>query len=711
MKKITLVLVLIIAIQKVNRAQAVDVAQFGLKADFKRMTVSLQGNTVTATNYQFSAADVGKVIAIKNARLYAAYTSQTLSLNAIIKDVKNQKAIIESPHQSQAVNVQNTEALMGTNNFDAIQKGLDYCAANGKKQLLLNYTGTAYVVPFFSELCRSHGRNDGGNTSGFILKGNIEIKGLGKEKTKIKTGAEDLVYLKPEEEFQFDLFYADAVPNGVIESKIFRDFTIIGADRASTAIRNNNVVCRTSYADFQVMKVLFERVDIEGKAGFDAAFTTSRGGRWNSNGTVKDFCEYTIRDCNWSNYQPLAIFSQVPAQHLNAVNGAKKLLIEGSTFDGGGIPILKKYTDAGTVNGKTLSMSVPGFSYYNFNSYIPERDRYPVIGVENALKCVIRKLVNNFENTKDLELDKSIAYTIDYFDVYVTDALGKETFIRQAGHSVAGSNQLHLVTGAMTGDIFKQGNKLRLILQKARCRVTGILSPTTANIEWIDGNITTISNATILFNDDGRMAEGHTMYIHPNVSCLFRNLTIMNALKLALHHYSGGGVLGQRLYFEMDGVKQLPTNDYVLENGKDFVAPFEFTMENNPPGQPIVITNSSFKLYQTSAVLKATNCNLLGGQCDGGSFDNCTGGIDIWGGAATSFTNCSFDAPSVLRAREGLALNVKVTSSYFAYLHLQNLNSFTMTGGKINYLDMDPGMKAKEGLTIKMNKVQILSRR
>ncbi len=684
--------------------------QFGLKADFQRITVSLQGSTVSASGYQFSTVDIGKIIAIKKGRSYTAYSSTPLTLNAVIKEVKSGKAIIESPHQNQAVTVQNVEALMGTNNFDAIQKALDDCFAKGKKQLLLNYTGTAYVVPFFSDLCRSHGRNGGGNTSGFIVKGNIEIKGLGTTKTKIKTGAEDLVYLKPEEEFKFDLFYLDAVPNGPVESKTFRDFTIIGADRASTAIRNRNAVCRTNYADFQVMNVLWERVDIDGKAGFDDGFTTSRGGRWNSNGTVKDFCQYTIRNCNWSNYGLLSVFAQVPTQNANAVNGAKKVLIENTNFDGGGIPTMRKYKNAATVNRNTLTINTPGFSFYDFNSYTSDNDRVPLVTIEDVIECNLKKLVNNFDNTKDIEVDKVIKATIDYFDVYITDAANKETFLLQAGHSTAGSNLLHLVTGPLSGELFKPGNKVKLVLQKLQCRVTGIISPNTANFEWKNGSVASIANATAIFNDNGRTAEGHAMYIHPNVSCRFSNFTVKNCLHLALHHYSGGGVLGQRLYFEMDGVKVLPTDLYVLENGKGFVAPLEFTMENNPPNLPVVISNSSFKLYQTSAVLKAKNCNILGGQCDGGSFENCTGAIDIWGASPTTFTNCNFGNYSVLRARPGPGLNVTAVNSSFGYLNLQNVNSFTATGGTIQYLQMDPKIKAKENVVIKLKNVKLVKK-
>ncbi len=97
---------------------------------------------------------------------------------------------------------------------------------------------------------------------------------MGTAKTKIKTGAEDLVYLKQEEEFKFDFFYPDALPNGPVKSKTFREVIIIGADRAFTAIRNRNAVCRTNYADLQVMNVLWHRVDIDGKSGFYDGFTT-----------------------------------------------------------------------------------------------------------------------------------------------------------------------------------------------------------------------------------------------------------------------------------------------------------------------------------------------------------------------------------------------------------------------------------------------------
>jgi len=692
-------------------AQPVNVTQFGLKADFQRISVSVQGSTVSSAAYQFSASDLGKVIAIKNARSCSDYTSAPLTLNAIVKETKNGKAVIESPHQSQAINVKNTEALLGTNNFDAIQKALDYCFANGKKQLLLNYTGTAYVVPFFSDLCKSHGRNSGDNVSGFIVKGNIEIKGIGTAKTKIKTGAEDLIYLKPEEEFKFDLFYLDAVPNGPVESKTFRDFAIIGADRATPAIRSRNTICRTNYADFQVMNILWERVDIDAKTGFDEGFTTSRGGRWNTNGTVKDFCQYTVRNCNWSTYAPLSIFSQVPSIQTNAINGSKKLLIENTVFDGGGIPIMRKHKDAATVTGNTITISTPGFSFYNFNSNHPGNERRPFITIEEAQDFTIKKLTGDYDNTKDLELDKSIEGNRNFMDVYITNPTNTEVYLQQGGSATNASNMLHLVSGPMSGEIFKPGNKVRVILRKLQCRVTEIISPNTAHIEWVKESLPSIKKATAIVNDNGRNAEGHTLYIHPNVSCRFSNFTIKNGLHLALHHYSGGGVMGQRLYFEMDSVKVLPTDLYVLESGKGAVAPMEFTMENNPPNTPIVINNSSFKLYETGAVIKAKNFTILGGQCRGGSFINCKGGIDIWGGGTTTFTNCNFGSYSVFRAEKGERLNVIATNSSFWYLNLLNVDRFSMAGGKIETLQLAPDIKANESRIINLKNVQVMLKR
>jgi hypothetical protein len=682
------------------KSQEVNITSFGIKPNFVRLTVALKNKEVTAVKYTFTKADIGKVIAIKKARIYTEYIGTPLTLNATIIDVKNGKAILEYDQQYKVQNVQNTEALMGTNNFDAIQNALDYCYKTGAKKLNLNYTGTAYVIPFLSSVCKAHATTDAGNKAGFIIKGSID-------KTKLKIGGEDLVYTNTSDAFKYDLFYLQAKANGPVEQKTLSDFTIIGADRATPAIRNYNAVFRTNYEDNAVMSVLFKNLDIDGKTGFDDGFNTARGGRWNANGTVKDFCEYQLQNCNWSTYGGISIFAQVP--QANASQGAKKLLIENSVLDGGGIPIMKKYKRQASVANNVLTIANPDFSFYNFNSYIPEKSLQPIVALEDAMECVIKATISIADNVKEVLVDQIINEPYTACDVYISDGKQNENYLYQAGQTFAGSNKVRIMAGAKSNEFFKPGAKIRIILKKFKCQVVKILSPSQATVVWMGTPLNFVINTTAIFNDDYRMAEGHAMYIHPNVSCKFKNLTIKNCLKLALHHYSGGGVLGQRLYFDIDGLNVLPSNDYMLEYGQNHIAPMEFTMENNPVNKAIEINNSTFLLYQTEAMLHVKNSKILGGQCGGGSFYNCTGGIDVWGEYPTSFTNCTFEKYSVLRARDGMKLNVTSTNTNFEYLNLQNVELFNATGGKIKTLQVAPKLKERQKQALVLKQVQVVA--
>lgn len=315
-----------------------NVVDFGLKADFQRLTVSLAGNVATADGYAFTAADVGKGLAITTARRNPAYSDLAFSLNATVASVGGGAAVIASPHLAQAVDVASAAAYLATNNYDAIQAALDHCAANGIGRLDLAYTGTAYATPFFSARFRGQGGNDSGQKSLYTINGNLEIVGASTAGTRLKIGSEDTVYVDWADAVTYDIFYLNT-PSGTpgIETKAFRNFTLEGADRAGTALSNSIAAFRTSYGDHQVMRAVFDHVDIVGNDKLDVGFYTSRGGRWDGAGEVSDFCRYEISDCTWSVNCPLTVYSQIP-DSVTPVNGAKQVLVERSVFDGGGTP-------------------------------------------------------------------------------------------------------------------------------------------------------------------------------------------------------------------------------------------------------------------------------------------------------------------------------------------------------------------------------------
>ncbi len=705
MKTASLLLLLLIAGWAFAQNNVVDTRQFGVKADFQRIHVSLQNNIVTAVSYTFTANDVGKVLVIKKARSYPAYSNLPLSLNAMIKSVKNGTAIIESPHLQQVVNVTNAEAYLATNNYEAFRAALAYCAANGKNKLLLSYIGTAYITPLFSKRVETGGRTDAGTRCLFSINGNLEIAGISKSQTRLKFGGEDLVYINPADELLYDLFYLNT-PAGTlgVESKTFRNFTIEGADRAGTAIACDNVTFRTSYADNEVQHVLFDNVDIIANGGLDVGFTTSRGGQWNANGTVKSFCEYAVRNCNWKVYNPLTVFAQVPESVSNAINGAKKVLVENTVFDGGGTPNMRRFLNSASTNGNTLTINSPGFSFYDYNSYIPEKYRKPVVTLEEAIETTVKKVVVDVGVNRDVELNAAMPVLQSSADVYVYDKNGNETALLQAARSTS-DHTIRMIT-EKSGTLFQPGNRIRVVFRKLQCQVTEIRSPTTAAINWIRGGQQTVENVTAIVNDDGRIAEGHTMYIHPNVSCRFKNLTIKNSLKLALHHYSGSGVRGNRLYFELDNVVLTPTSTYPLERGLNWTAPFEFSMENCVPLLPIIIKNSSIGFYQTGAIVQVSHTKLMGGQCGGGSFDACTGSIDIWGTYPTVITNCKLEGYNKLRPNQPNVLNAIISNSSFGWLAVGDVHSLTISNSRIEHFLTTPVMNQR----IKLDRVTIVNK-
>lgn len=73
-------------------------------------------------------------------------------------------------------------------------------------------------------------------------------------------------------------------------------------------------------------------------------------------------------------------------------------------------------------------------------------------------------------------------------------------------------------------------------------RIDSILSPTTALLH--DNAPITFTNALVYLYPISGFAEGHMMYIHPNVNIVCDNIEVRNCNKYAMHVYSGGGVNG-----------------------------------------------------------------------------------------------------------------------------------------------------------------------
>ncbi|MBA3683736.1 MAG: hypothetical protein H0W72_00590 [Planctomycetes bacterium] len=667
----------------------VDVTTFGLKADFKRLQVSLAGQVATADGYAFNAGDVGKVLVIKRARSYPAYSDLAFTLNAMVASISGGSATISSPNLAQAVDVALADAYLATNNYDAIQAALDHCASNGIARLNLDYTGTAYATPFFSDRFRAQPANDAGSRSLFTINGNLEIVGASQAGTRLKIGSEDTVFIEWSESCFYDIFYLNT-PSGTpgIESKTFRDFTLEGADRAGTVISNYISAFRTSYGDDQVQRVVFDGVDIVGDDKIDVGFYTSRGGRWDAAGEVSAFCDYEIRRCDWSVNCPLTVYGQVPAGVANPVNGSKKVLVDHTVFNGGGTPNMRKYPDSASTAGDVLTMSAPGFSFYDYISYIADYHRRPIITLEKSLEARIVRVVTAVGVNRDLELDAPMPVTSSGIFIYLYDNNGVETVIGQRGQIEAGSPMLSMIS-TIDPAAFQPGYLVKIVYERASCQVDQIHSPTVAHVVWRTP-AQALDHVTAIINDDGRVGEGHTMYIHPNVSCRFSYLTITNSLKLALHHYSGGGVRGARRWFEFDHVVVQPTDAYPVERGPGWIAPIELSPENSLPDQPIRITDSSMAFYENAAVVEGIGTQFMRGQCAGGRFDDCTGLFDMWGGYPSTVTDSAFPWFCTLRPNTPDVMDVVAHNSTFAWLAVGQVRSLVVSDSRIDDYQVSP---------------------
>ncbi len=349
---------------------------------------------------------------------------------------------------------------------------------------------------------------------------------------------------------------------------------------------------------------------------------------------------------------------------------------------------MRKFVNGASTSGDVLTMSVPGFSFYDYNSYIPDYHRRPVTTFEKSIETTIRRVVTAVGVNRDLELDAPMPVSGSGFDVYLYDANNVETALLQRGRIEAGSTMLSILS-YLDPSAFQPGYRVKIVYDRLSCQVQEIISPTVARVSW-RSPAQDLDHVTAILNDDGRVGEGHTMYIHPNASCRFSHLTITNSLKLALHHYSGGGVRGTRRYFEFDHVVVQPTNAYPVERGRNWSSAIELTPENCIPDQLIHITDSDFPLYQNAAAIEGVDTLFRSGQCVGGRFDHCTGLFDIWGGYPTAITDSAFQWFCTLRPNTPGVLNAVMHNSSFGWLAVGQVGSLRVSDSRIDDYQTDP---------------------
>ena len=210
------------------------------KPDFERLCgiTTIYNGTIgkwQATNTQrpFNAADSGKMIVIKEARSYLAYRKAPFTLNAIIEKVVGNVATISSYDAANAgviIAVTGKCGWLATDNFDVMQAAIDSCAARGKKILVMNYRGTAYIVPNRSSRPRISLYRPG-----LMVRNDLTIRGYDSSKTFIKAGGEDISRVIEAE----NPFYSAFIVNAC--SFTLKKMTLLSADRASTNRDHQNV--------------------------------------------------------------------------------------------------------------------------------------------------------------------------------------------------------------------------------------------------------------------------------------------------------------------------------------------------------------------------------------------------------------------------------------------------------------------------------------
>ncbi len=151
-----------------------------------------------------------------------------------------------------------------------------------------------------------------------------------------------------------------------------------------------------------------------------------------------------------------------------------------------------------------------------------------------------------------------------------------------------------------------------------------------------------LENMTIQNGDDfgnarvaGRKQAyvSHTLYCHPNVSLRFNNVTLKPG-KLALHHFSGGGVPGKNRYVELYNV-QSPNKGVEL---------------STPKSTPIQLENCHFGIYTPKhkhiPEVIAKNCYFdnVGDGAVSGTLIACKGEIGSGGkGLTLTLKDCQLD--------------------------------------------------------------------
>lgn len=503
--------------------------------DFERFTATTVGNQLSSDR-NFTGADVGKIVVLKNARNYSAYRTAPVTYTGVIDSVALGVATISSPLSHTLIDVTNEEIYIGTNNFDIVQTAIDYCYANGYDVLHFDFSGTALIHPELSTIAPTQGHTSD-HFRGLQLSGDLTVMGNGKDITILKWASEDIMnHVSTEYEYAGFNFKSGEF--------VLQDFNIEAPDRLTTRTSSNVAAVRSVLLANDHRSITLDNINIDGDRhlGWYAGFYSSRGG----DNAYR--CKYNFIDTKITAKCNMTIFSQDGAyidyyvRNLEMVGGGSKEYRD--PYIGG--------TDI-NIGTNTLTVTNDDFSWYDFNSYV---SALPKFKIDGSFLAEVSGIIN--KNIATINLNADATYS-----------------------------------GA---DIFVYG------------RGTG--------------------------------TEGHTQYIHPNVSLDIDGMTISQCGKLSMHQHSGGGVPG---YTSLMNLKNItidgsPLDAYVADAGGGSGAPWEMDYYNFN-GTYFVLEDNNFKLYSNFDIpVNMTNCNIVGGQFGGGIVTSSTGILDT-----RSYANVTFN--------------------------------------------------------------------
>lgn len=362
MKKITLASILSLVALCAQSQNAVLPETYGAKADFRRDQVSTATGSkqITCLTCNFAATDTGKVVAVKNSRIDAAYRAAAVTMNARIASV--QSATMATLDSALSTTNTATEMLWGTNSFNAFQAAADYAFANGITELSCK-AGTYYLVPSKANAPTYSG------IKGLAIRGNLKISGLG---TTMKFGEEDVQRVNAASIYGYAAIHM--VGDG---NKELSGLTIEAPDRISTETAYQHTDCIYTQQTANIRQNVTIK-DCYVKGQWSQGFYSSRGGKWNaSTGVVEYFNDYRIERCSIEARRgPIGIFTND--------GPTKRLLMTDVDINGGGA-INQGFVYCGaniSAGSTTLTISGnPSFSWYDFVSqYGNSRKPFVVVG-------------------------------------------------------------------------------------------------------------------------------------------------------------------------------------------------------------------------------------------------------------------------------------------------------------------------------------------